>query len=124
MSYRIAAASSDGIRIDTAYGQAEQFRIYEVDDAGITLAEIRPAEAKSTPHPHEGCSGNGGGCSEHTGTEPVSDCKCVLCKSFGRKVIKYLERNGIYAFDIECDIETALKKITAYLERVEFHRRV
>lgn len=119
MSYRIAVSSSDGISIDTAFGQAERFLIYEVSETGITLTETR-----YLPNSHtEDCNGKGGGCSENSCTNLVSDCKCVICKSFGQKVFKYFEHYGIYAFDIERDIDTALKKITAYLDRVEFHRR-
>ena len=119
MSYRIAVSSSDGVRIDTAFGQAKRFLIYEVSEYGITFTEIRYAEFKHS----EGCDGNGGGCSHHSGTEFVSDCKCVISKSFGQKVIKHFEHTGVYAFDIECEIGTALEKICAYLDRVEFHRR-
>ncbi len=120
MAYKIAVSSSDGVSIDTSFGQAEKFLIYEVRESGITLSETRyPRERRNA-----GCDEKGGsGCSEHSGLELVSDCKCVICKSFGQRVFKYFEHNGIYAFDIEHDIDTALKKITAYLDRVEFHQR-
>ena len=75
---------------------------------------------------NSGCSGNGGGClgpSDVTDrVDVVSDCRCVVCAKVGFQAQKQFEKKAISVFDIECDIELALQKITAYYDKIDSHR--
>lgn len=136
MSYRIAVASGDGKTVDTGFGAAEDFLIYEVNGTEYRLLEKRKSlcsvsrnadvDQGTSCADHEnnasGCDGDGNtdcrGHGKHSGmVSAVSDCKCVLCKKIGYGAQKELERKGILSFDIEMDIDEALKKIVIYIDK-------
>lgn len=149
MPYKIAIASSDGIHIDETFGSAKEFLIYEVTDEKYVKAEVRAVEeansgANKAAQPQKeaalqekcgntggcgksGCnSGSGGGCSgggEVSGkVELVSDCRSIVCKKIGFHIQKQLERKAITSFDVDCTVEEALQKITAYFYKVDTHQ--
>lgn len=72
-----------------------------------------------------GC-GTGGGCGSAGGTFPkvqlISDCRCVICKKIGFNIQKQLEKLAITGFDVDCTVEEALTKITAYLDKIDHHQ--
>lgn len=73
------------------------------------------------------CGGHGGqggcGCGTPDGSsariEALSDCRSIVCKKIGPHAKKLLERKAIAAFDVECSVEDALKKIIFYYNRVD-----
>lgn len=142
MSYKIAIASSDEKKIDLSFGAAKEFLIYEVrDDNTYTLSGRRkwtdaPDHDNAGCSPQEGCSPRSGcgtgGCSPQSGCggagSPIAkltlvdDCRCVICKKIGFQVRKQLEKKAITAFDIEIEIDDALKKIVSYFDKIDNHR--
>lgn len=132
MSYKIAVASSDGKNVDVSFGGAEQFLIYEVEEEkSYHLLEVRDWKPESmdglTPDcKGVDCRGEGNGCGGAGSNIPklslVEDCRCLICKKIGFQVCKQLEKKAITAFDIDCDVEEALSKITLYFDRVDHHR--
>lgn len=149
MPYKIAVASSDGIHIDEAFGSAKEFLIYEVTDETYVKSEVRAVEevrnaADEVSQPQkeaalqENCGNTGGcgkgGCSSQAGggcsgggevsekVELVSDCRSIVCKKIGFHIQKQLERKAITSFDVDCTVEEALQKITAYFYKVDTHQ--
>lgn len=142
MSYKIAAASSDGSRIDWTFGEARHFLIYEVtEESQIQFVEQRnwtqeePQERESScgckKTEVEHCStGNcsGGGCQGNAGVIPklslVEDCRCILCQKTGFQIRKQLEKKAISAFDIDCGTMEAITKLASYFEKVDHHENL
>lgn len=141
MAYKIAVASGDGVNIDLSFGAAYGFDIYEAEGTKYRLAEKRKYELPEGAAPvaedgescgnGSGCStssgcGTGGGCGASGGTFPkvqlIRDCRCVICKKVGFHVSKQLEKLAITSFDVDCTVEEALTKITAYLEKIDTHQ--
>jgi hypothetical protein len=136
MSYKIAAATSDGVNIDESFGSAESFDIYEVEQGVYHFLEKRnfvPEKSasddcakKTDCSAQSGGCGNGGGCTGASGNFPkvelIRDCRCVVCKKIGFNVQKQFEKLAITSFDVDCTVELALKKITTYLEKMDNHQ--
>lgn len=142
MAYKIAIASGDGVNIDLSFGSAYAFDIYEVEGKEYRLAEKREyvlpeGAAPEKPDNAESCGndtgcgtssgcGTGGGCGSTGGTFPkvqlISDCRCVICKKIGFNIQKQLEKLAITSFDVDCTVNEALTKITAYLEKIDKHQ--
>ena len=138
MSYKIAVASTDGIRIDTSFQQAEQFVIYRIsEDRSYAVDEIRTFHVANETAPEEqkecpsaSACGDGRKCGSGTGCggedspklKLIEDCRSLICVKTGFGIQKKLERKAITAFEIECDIEKALKKIVDYYYKVDHHQ--
>lgn len=152
MAYKIAVVSGDGVNIDLSFGAALVFDIYEAEGKEYHLIEKReyrlPEEAASdqTKQPDDvqavdgkGCGnenrcknsrssgcGAGGGCGgtgeSFSKVQLISDCRCVICKKIGFNIQKQLEKLAITGFDVECTVEEALSKITAYLDKIDRHQ--
>lgn len=77
------------------------------------------------------CGGHGGhggcGCGTSDGSsiriEALSDCRSIVCKKIGPHAKKLLERKAIAAFDVDCSVEDALKKIIFYYNRMDRHKK-
>lgn len=77
------------------------------------------------------CGGHGGhggcGCGTPDGSsiriKVLSDCRSIVCKKIGPHAKKLLERKAIAAFDVECSVEDALKKIIFYYNRMDRHKK-
>ena len=132
MSLKIAIATSDGKNVDTHFGRARKFFIYNLEKDSSSLLEER-----ASPLPQEdvenaekefrkcmsGCGSGGGGCSEQ-GKEispTVSlllDCTAILASHIGENVKRQFARNAISCFDVELPIESALEKLSAYYKKI------
>ena len=136
-------ASSEGENVDRSFGAADGFLIYEVAGSGAyRLAEKRPwlgnADAPAAPDAcNAGCETGSGGCGPTSGgcgggasggglakVALISDCRSLLCAKIGFQAEKQLARQAITVFDIECPIQEALDKITAYFDRVDQHQNL
>ncbi len=135
MAYKIAIGSLDGIHVDLKFGEAARFLIYEVTDE-VRLSEerivhdakvqdIKVDSCNRANCGSEGCNGNGGGCKGSSDvvskTELISDCRCIVCKKIGFQAQKQFEKKAISVFDVECEIDEALEKITYYYEKIDKH---
>lgn len=137
MPYKIAVASSDGIRIDETFGAAQAFLIYEVSDQTYVQTEVRNISQEETQDSNcgqsdgcgqGGCQGSASGCSGKEGAskkvELIGDCRCVVCKKIGFHIQKQLERKAITSFDVTCTVQEALEKITSYFYKVDNHQSI
>jgi hypothetical protein len=72
-----------------------------------------------------GCNssgGCGGGGEASSKVQLISDCRCIICKKIGFPIQKQLEKLAITGFDVDCTVEEALTKITAYLDKIDNHQ--
>lgn len=130
MSYKIAVATSDGINIDLTFGSAFEFTVYNIDGTDYHISEKRKFEdfEGNSDCNKSGCGnggcGNGTGCSGGSDAKVrlISDCRCVVCKKIGFNIQKQLGKLAITAFDIDCGVDEALSKITAYLQKIDNHQ--
>ena len=128
--YRIAAVSSDGLRIDGSFGSAQEFLVFAVsEDGSFSLEERRSVRGADHPEPGKaaGCASScgGGGCGSgghDVKIQVIDDCRALLCVKVGFQARKALEKRGIVVFDLDIAIEEALKRITGYFYRVDHHQ--
>ncbi|TXR53019.1 nitrogenase cofactor biosynthesis protein NifB [Reinekea thalattae] len=102
---RIAVASSSGELIDTHFGHATEFRIFDVSENNVTLVETRDVE--------QYCHGM-----SHCDDQPLAkhiqslnDCQQVLCARIGIEPWQQLEKAGISP-----SVEFALMNVTDTLK--------
>ena len=125
MSYKIAAATSDGINIDLPFGRAKYIFVYTVnDDGSYYLSEKRRLPDEPIFAEHHSCgvhSKRSAGCGCNGTESPriadISDCRCLLCSNSGANVKRQLERKAISVFDIEDTLEEALGRLVRYYSR-------
>ena len=130
MRYKIAAASSDGISADLAFGAAESFRIYEVADDGTPffLEERRVADQEGRRDGcggGDGCDGRGGcggrrGCGGAAGdirAEMLMDCRCVIAAKIGFRAQKLFGRRAVSCFDVSGPLDRLMEQIIRYYAR-------
>lgn len=118
---------------DTAVAQ----RADSTDQQNCSGQDSDPTEAgccggqDSDPTEAGCCGGHGGhggcGCGTPDGSsvriKVLSDCRSIVCKKIGPHAKKLLERKAIAAFDVECSVEDALKKIIFYYNRMDRHKK-
>ena len=118
---------------DTAVAQ----RADSTDQQNCSGQDSDPTEAgccggqDSDPTEAGCCGGHGGhggcGCGTPDGSsvriKVLSDCRSIVCKKIGPHAKKLLERKAIAAFDVDCSVEDALKKIIFYYNRVDRHKK-
>lgn len=147
MSYKIAVASSDGVKIDLHFGNTNEFTIVNVnDDGSLHVSETRRVSEQDSHDTHDetsdanipckNSSGSNSGCGNHSsggcGTghsdskiearvNTISDCRCLLCNKIGPGAERQLERKAITTFQIDLSLEDALVKIIEYYTKLDNH---
>jgi predicted Fe-Mo cluster-binding NifX family protein len=101
---RVCIASSNGITIDTHFGHADKFYIYEMVDDHFRLVDIRQTEQFCTPESNHGK--RNGVMEKFAGL--LHDCETLLCASIGYYVAESLKDYGINSYMLDCDISTGL----------------
>ena len=120
--YKIAAASSDGQIIDSHFGHATHFYIYEVNEKTGAFKEIEDRNVNAA------CGGGecGGVANKKAAagadpmdimTEKLSDVDYVLCARIGSHAIQSLAKKGIRAYDIVLPVAAAIAKINAFRKK-------
>lgn len=129
MEFKIAVASSDGRRVDTPFGKAEQLYIYESMKPGTYLlrecrrlrpGDLTPEEGAVTDAGHCGCGVGANCCSgdgESIKLQVIEDCRFFLCSHIGLRARKTLERHAITVFEIDEAVNTAIEKIVRFYNR-------
>ncbi|MGN0343164.1 MAG: NifB/NifX family molybdenum-iron cluster-binding protein [Roseburia sp.] len=109
-SYLIAAASSDGIVVNSHFGRAETFYIYEVkNDDEIHLVEKREV----TPV----C--NGGNHSDEKLKDNLlkfKDCRYLLVSRIGNGAANMAESLGIEVYELPGIIEESIHQLINYIK--------
>jgi predicted Fe-Mo cluster-binding NifX family protein len=122
MSYKIAVASTDGINIDLAFGAANEFLIYEVDQGNYIVSEIREWDVDRTidvlrKAVEQKIEVKACGCGDgidNPKVELIEDCRCLLCSKIGPPAKRQLENKNVSVFDVEAKITDALEKVISY----------
>jgi nitrogen fixation protein NifX len=92
MAHRIAVASSDGRLIDTHFGHARRFDVYELDDGGSSFVETRSARSA--------CTGAGHDESAFDNTLALlGDCEAIFVSVIGYGAAAYLSGKGMRVFE-------------------------
>lgn len=127
MQFKIAAASSDGRRVDTPFGKAEQLYIYETAGPGtyslLECRRLQPGDLKTEAGADGdrcGCGAGSGchsGCGEAVKIQVIEDCRFFLCSHIGLQARKALERHAITVFEIEEAVDDAVEKIVRFYNR-------
>ncbi|MDH4200385.1 MAG: hypothetical protein OEV66_08410 [Spirochaetia bacterium] len=102
---KVAITSSDGKNIDTHFGHADCFYIYEISGDKINLLDIRETERFCTKDSNHG---KNNGVMEQF-AKLLNDCEILLCSSIGYHVAESLKDYGINPYMLECDILTGLE---------------
>lgn len=106
--FRIAVASSDGIVVNSHFGRAEKFYIYEVK-AGEKEKLIEKRTLKPV------C--NGGNHDDKQLFDNVTqfkDCKYVLVSKIGMGAAQIMEQMGIVPMELPGMIEESIEKLIVY----------
>lgn len=141
MAYKIAVASTEGMHVDQSFREAKGFLIIDVaEDGNYRVEEIRKYENAEENERSEQSEGNTAttnmSCGNHRvcggqrgcggANSPkfllVQDCRCLVCTQIGFKVQKSLEKKAISTFEVDCQVDEALKKIIGYFEKVDKHQ--
>ena len=103
MIYRIAFASSDGVRTDRHFGAADTFYIAELD---TEKDDYRLLESRSALPP---CSGGTHSISKFDAViETLSDVSAIVAQRIGPGALQFIKEHGISGYQIPLDIEQAL----------------
>jgi nitrogen fixation protein NifX len=104
---KVAVATSDGINIDEHFGQARQFRLYQVEnDGSYQQLEVRSIANAPTDSARV--------YSAETTVEQLADVDVVLVSQIGPHAVAGLSNRGIKAFTVKGAVSRAL---TAYGKR-------
>jgi nitrogen fixation protein NifX len=92
MPRRIAVASARGTLVDTHFGHANRFDVYDILDSGYAFAETRSARSA--------CHGGGHDASSFDATlELLGDCEAVFVSVIGYGAAAYLNEKGMRVFE-------------------------
>ena len=100
MTGRIAAASSDGVMIDSHFAQAECFYIYDISDGTYQFVEKRHIAAALTH-------------SEATFDKVrllLYDCNAIVVSKVGFGAAQYLLEKGLRVFEAHYNVDSVLQK--------------
>lgn len=147
MKYKVAAATSDGITIDSHFGHVSSFLILEVDEETGTFEDIGERDvtaacsggncgsgtALEAARGGEGSGAVGAGCGGHNGAgegaspmdeiaKALSDVDYVLVAKIGPHAIRALARYNVTAYDIILPIEEAIEKINEFRKKIKERR--
>lgn len=107
-TYRIAAASSDGIVVNQHFGHAEQFLIYEVTgDGSFTFIETRTVDPVCNCGNHDA-----GRLLENL--QKINDCKYLLVSKIGTGASVQAEQLGIAPMELPDMIEESIRKVISF----------
>jgi predicted Fe-Mo cluster-binding NifX family protein len=92
MAKRIALASSDGRIVDTHFGHAESFYVYEIDGASASFVEKRQVSASCSKRSHDESSFD-------ATLTTLSDCSAIVVSVIGYGAAAYLAGKGMRVFE-------------------------
>ena len=103
MKYKIAFASSDGVRIDRHFGAADRFYIAELD---TEKEDYELTESRDALPP---CNGGSHDISRFDAViETLSDVSAIVAQRIGPGALQFIREHGKSAYQIPLDIEQAL----------------
>ena len=108
-AFRVALASTDGYEVNTHFGRAETFYIYQffIDEwIFIEKRAVKPA-CQNGKHSIEEMQKN---------AALFADCKYVVASKIGAGALSALQSQGIIPMNLPGDVNDALEKIFSYNE--------
>lgn len=109
--YKVAAASSDGKRINEHFSKTSQFLIYDLQlDGSFQYIESRRNASGSSYGEHEEDA-----LQSRIGL--VADCAVVLVSRIGIHAERLLNQKGIRSFAVEEEIEKTLEDLAGFYRR-------
>lgn len=111
-TYRVAVASSDGQMVDSHFGHADHFFIFEVSEESGDFVHVETRSANAF------CSGGTCG-SQDEKTDALDGISYVLCARIGPHALQMLERRGIRAYDIVMPVDDALAKVNVFRKKIK-----
>jgi len=108
-AFRVAAASTDGYTVDTHFGRATDFYIYQFFEGEWVYVEKRtaPPVCQNGVHSRDDMEKR---------VELFSDCQYVTASRIGIGASALLTQKGIVAMALPGDLIEALNKIYSYNE--------
>lgn len=101
MVYRIAAASTDGMMINSHFAQAECFYVYDIAEGRYTFIEKRHIAAALTH--------------SEAAFDKVRlllfDCKAIVVEKVGFGAAQYLLEKGLRVFEAPYSVDSVLNKL-------------
>lgn len=122
MIYYIAVTSSDGVKVDLHFGQADQFHVFQADTetGALKLSELR--RIPDTVHGvHD--SVTGGTCNGQDEAkisaiaELLQDCTYLLTAKIGIRPYRVLQRAGVSCMEISGEVSDAVYKLNFYYKK-------
>lgn len=107
---KIAVASSDGIVVNSHFGKARDFYIYEMDDK----EQVHFLEKRSVTPVCEG--GNHDDEKLKTNLEKLKDCGYLLVSRIGGKAASVAESFGMESYEIPGIIEESVEQLIKYIK--------
>ena len=109
-NYKIAAASSDGIVVNSHFGRAKDFYIYTIDSKEqIKFLEKRTMEPVCNGGNHDDQKLN-------ENLKNISDCSYLLVSRIGEGAYRRAEQFGIESYEIPGMIEDSIKQLINYIK--------
>lgn len=132
--YKVAVATSDGKTVDSHFGHAQSFLIFEVDEETGSFEDIEERDvtaacsggecaASASNTETAGCGGHNGAGSGHSQMDEIakalSDVDYVLVARIGPHAVRALAKYKVTAYDIVLPIEEAIAKINEYRIKIK-----
>lgn len=118
--YKVAVASSDGKTVDTHFGHAQSFLIFEVDEQTGAFEDVEERDVRAACNSQASC---GGRIEEGDSMDLAAKAlDYVLVAKIGPHAIRALARYDITAYDIVLPIDEAIKKINEFRLKIKARR--
>jgi predicted Fe-Mo cluster-binding NifX family protein len=92
MPRRVAVATTDGRFIDTHFGHADRFDVYELGDGGVGFVETRRSAAACSRGRHEDSAFD-------AALAALGDCEAIFVSVIGYGAARYLNQKGMRVFE-------------------------
>ena len=103
MIYRIAFASSDGVRVDSHFGAADRFYIVTLDTEKEDFEITGSIEARPP------CNGGWHEVSKFEAVlDSLSDVSAIVAQRIGPGALQFIKEHGKAAYQIPLDIEQVI----------------
>ena len=107
--FRVAVASTDGYTVDTHFGRAYDFYIYQYLVDEWIFVEKRTVTPVCQDGQHSVAA-------MQKNVEQFKDCQYVVASKIGTGAMSVLQSQGIVAMALPMDINDALEKVYTYHE--------
>ncbi|MGN0739145.1 MAG: NifB/NifX family molybdenum-iron cluster-binding protein [Treponema sp.] len=121
--YKVAVATSDLKTVDTHFGHAQHFLIFEVDEETGAFEDVEERDVSAACASSASCGGRvqDGDFMDLT-ARALEDVDYVLVAKIGPHAIRALARYDVTAYDIVLPIDEAISKINEFRRKIKARR--